>query len=146
MPCLACIATRYHRKETTHDGLKTGTHPDRLPDRTVLVSLPGRLASIAEEAAAQSCPPPPPFLLLPSPSAVELLLLLMLLLLPLRLEFPVEDRRRSFFTRDRGGCMVSCYRVALARLPPVKSGLASLSVPTSVQLAVKHAAQPKIVV
>lgn len=40
--------------------------------------------------------------------------------------------------------MVCGYRVALARLPLVKSGLASLSVPTSALLAVKHAAQPKM--
>ena len=125
----AMLCLQYTRKRATHEGLKTGAHPDRLPDRTVLVSLPGRPTSTAEEAAAQSCPPPPPLLLLYSPSP-ELLLLLTLLLLPLRVEIPVEDRRLSLFARDIGGCMVSVWRVALARLPPVKSGLAPLSVRT----------------
>ena len=98
----------HHAREierATYEGLKTGTHPDRLPDRTVLVSLAERPASISEATATESCPSPP-LLPLASPSLPDLLLLA-LLLLPLRADFPEEDRRFSLLVRATGGCMVS---------------------------------------
>lgn len=94
-------------RSTTHEGLKTGEHRNRLPDSTALVSSEERIGGATAAPppappAVASCSPPPLPLLLPMRRLTPAEPLLLLLATAV---FVGVDLRDSLLARDAGGCI-----------------------------------------